>query len=245
MTKTDLISGFSEEETQRVITHIERLMPHLNLSKIIVVGGLAIRYHVYKAGLDNHFGDVNDLDLVAYNYQAVNPSVVKDFMIYHIHPPRKEDGLFYIVLVDPVSKVKVDIFSPNAWEETIKVKFGDYDLKVAAVEDQLVKTTLDINRISEEAHVDPKQFAEMKVLAQIADMEKANIIWQSRHFSKYPNFLKDAIERAEKIANEHPQWVQKHPFKRGAPYKCSYCVNTLEFPLTPMEKIFKQLGYVE
>jgi len=58
----------------------------------------------------------------------------------------------------------------------------DLKFKVVDTEDQLVKTVFDIQRISQENKVDPKQFIDTRLLMKVADMEKANEIWRDREY---------------------------------------------------------------
>lgn len=238
------ITGFSVSDTKRVKTHLTKLLPYIDTDKMAIVGGLAIRYLLSKAGVDYPLRSFNDLDLMVENANAVSQTVSNDFLIYHYHP--SQNNSFYIVLVDPISRTKVDIFDWNPpLEKYITVEFEGYKLKMRSVEDQLVKTVYDIQRISEEKKVDPKQFEDTKLLMQIVDLKKADKLWRKRNFKGYPGSLEKAIERANKIAKQHPQWLQRDPFKRVEPYHCVACKSTKEFKITPMKEIYKILGYVE
>ena len=85
MAEVDLISGYSPEDAQKVTTHLERLFPYLDMNRVILVGGLAIRYHLTKAGVNYPIRGFNDLDLVAEGYDVASPSLTKDFLVYHNH----------------------------------------------------------------------------------------------------------------------------------------------------------------
>ena len=238
-----LITDFSVSDAKRVKTHLTKLLPYIDINKMVIVGGLAIRYLLTKAGIKYPIRPFNDLDLMVKEASDVSPKVSNDFLIYHYHPPRNNS--FYIVLVDPVSKTKVDIFDWDPpLEEFITVDFKGYQLKMRSTEDQLVKTVYDIQRISEEKKVDPKQFEDTKLLMQIVDLKKANKIWRKRNFKDYPNSLQKAVERANKIAKQHPEWLQRDPFKIAEPYQCVACKSTKKFKITPMKEIYKILRYV-
>lgn len=239
-----LITGFSVRDAKRVRAHLTKLLPYIDTDKMAIVGGLAIRYHLTKAGIKYTVRSFNDLDLMVKEPSDVSPKVSNDFLIYHYHPPKNDS--FYIVLVDPVSKTKVDIFNWDPpLEKFINVDFNGYQLKMRSAEDQLVKTVYDIQRISKEKEVDPKQFEDAKLLMQIADLKEADKIWKRKNFKDYPNSLQKAIERANKIATKHPEWIKRDPFKRPKPYRCAACKSTEKFKVTPMKEIYKILGYVE
>lgn len=241
----EFLMGFSKKDRRKIITHLKRLLSHLDLKRIVFVGGLVVRYHITQAGISYPLRPMNDLDILAEDIGVVSPEVKDEFLVYHHHPPNKK-GNFYLVLVDPRSKTKIDIFDYSlAPEEVQEVPFEKYLLRVISAEDQLVKTIFDIQRISENAKVDPKQFCDARLLLQIVDVSKADMFWKRKKFQGLPNSLIDAFQRAEAIAKQHPEWLQEKPFRKIKPYRCPECVSTQELPITPMEEIYKILGYIE
>lgn len=239
----ELIVGLPPENRDKVTIHLKRLLPNLKEGEFIFVGGLAIRHHLIHRGINYPDRGFNDIDIVTKSEDVVTPNVVKDFLVYHHHNQGHE---WYFALVDPLSKTKVDIFDNNFYpERTVEASFEGEVVKIQSIEDQLIKTVFDIQRISESAKVDPKQFLDTRLLMQIADMKLAEKLWRKKAFEKYPDNLYDSIVWAEDTAQEHPEWVQVSPFKKPAPYKCMDCISTPELPLTPMEEIYKVLGMVE
>lgn len=239
-----LITGFSQTDAARVETHFKKLVPHLETNQFVIVGGLAIRYHLASKGINYPIRPFNDLDLITKSANVVHPSVTEDFLVYHYHPQKRDT--FYIVLVDPESKTKVDIFDYQfPPQEIVKVPFSGQLVNLPSMEDQLVKVALDIQRISEVARVDPKMFTDMRLLTQIADMKKADELWRKWNFKQHPSTIQQAIDRVEKIKNEHPEWLQKSPFRKPNPYSCPDCVQTKDFPITDMKKIYEILGHIE
>lgn len=239
-----LTSSFPPDQAQKVDNLLSKLLPHLQQDRFWVVGGLAIRFHLATHNIDYPVKEFNDLDLKAEHSSVVLPSVTQDFLIYHYH--LQPEDHFYIVLIDPETKIKVDIFDPTIPVlRSTTASFQEHTFKLRSPEDQLTKTVFDINRISRQAKVDPKQFTETKLLSQISDMELADQLWKQRHFKEYSPSIQEAIDRAETIAKGHPDWIKQHPFKRPQPYDCPDCISTPNFPLTPMPKIYRILGYVE
>lgn len=243
LNENDLTKGFSEVESIKVEKHLSKLIPHLTPNKFVIVGGLAIRYHLQKAGISYPERPFNDLDIIAENIDVVHTSIINDFLTYHFHQSGKS---FYFAFVDEETSTKVDIFDyEKPPDKVIEVQFNGHTIKVQSVEDQLAKTVFDIQRISAKAKVDPKQFSDARLLAQIADMQRVNVLWKKIRNPEHPESIKDAIQRAELIQQEHPQWVKQGPFKKEGPYICSECVSSSEFPIIPMDKINYLLGYVE
>lgn len=237
----NIISGFSKKDQKKIKLHLRKLLPYLKKNQFVIVGGLAIRYHALANGLDYPKRGFNDLDIIVKNPSVVSKKVGKDFLIYHYHPKD-----FFLALVDPVTKTKVDVFSfypvPG---ETVQVNSGDEKINIVSVEDQMVKTVLDINRISSNAKVDPKQFSDAKLLLKIADLKKSDELWRKNKFKGLPKSLEDAIKRAQDLAKKHPEWIREKPFRKLKSYKCLNCKSADVFNIVPMEKVYRILGYVE
>jgi len=162
--ESKLIRGFTEDESLRIEDHLSKLIPHLTPERYVIVGGLAIRYHLQNAGIAYPQRPFNDLDIIAEDLSVIHSSISKDFMIYHFH---QKDDFFYFSLADGKTRTKTDIFDyENAPEETIMVPFGNQKIKIVSIEDQLAQTVYDIQRISQETRVDPKQFLDANLLVQ-------------------------------------------------------------------------------
>lgn len=250
-TKNELAVGFSENDKNRIETHLEKLLPYLEPNEFALVGGIPIRYHLINRGIDCPIRALNDLDMIAKRVSVVSPSVRQDFLIYHYHPQtpghhQEATENFYLVLVDPKSRTKIDIFCWDpAPERLVPFEFRGHQVNLVSVEDQLVKTVVDISRISEEAKVDPKQFSDAKLLLQIADLETAERYWKNKFYEKFQKSLLETTRDAQEIAEKHPEWLKEKPFRKPQPYVCPDCNDTPDFPLTPMEEIYRVLGYIE
>ena len=241
-----LLKGLSKGERKRTSLFLDKLLRHFSPDNFAIVGGLAIRYHIMKRDLPYPERSLNDLDIIIKDINDIPPSVTKDFLIAEWHPPKKS-GYFIVKLVDPETKIKADIFpfGPDSTKRFINLPFMGYTINVASIEDQLVKTVFDIQRISAQNKVDPKQFSDAKLLMKIADLKLANQVWKDQSFKRYPKSITDAIDRAKNIAKKHPEWLQEQPFRKPKPFKCPDCKPPADFPLTPMEEIYKILGYGE
>lgn len=237
----DLLRDLSPDLKRDVETHLSRLLPHLKPGQFAVVGGLAIRFLLSEKGL-SYNPDFNDIDMTVREMGVVLPSVGKDFLIYHHHLVGERE---YFALVDPTTKMKVDIFPQAFPERYVQVNVGGQEIDIPTAEDQLVKTVYDVLRISDSDRVDPKQFKETDLLMQIADLAQADEIWKSRGFPNCPDSLTEAVKRAKEIAHEHPEYLQEKPFRKPQPYQCSECIKDPNFPLAPMEEVYKILGYIE
>ncbi len=238
-----LLRGYSEADRLKVAGLLDALLPHLDATKMFVVGGLAIRYYVTIAGNEYPGRPFNDLDIAVTDNAAVSPSVTDSFLIAHHHTDGEAGS--YFALVHPITKTKVDIFGGiigNQPGATKPVRWKEYMLRLPSIEEQLVKTVLDLQRISPESHVDPKQFQDAELLLSLTSLEVAQAAWAVQRTEGQPSLIQDAFESAVRIATRHPEWVEKDPFKKPPGYVCPECVETDDFPLTSGNKIGRILG---
>ncbi len=238
-----LVVGFAENETKRIESLLDKLLPHLEVREFVIVGGLAIRFHLFSRGVEFPIRQFNDLDMIAKTNHTLRPSVTRDFLIshYHLIPGQVP----YVALVDAINHITVDIFGYDpAPEKVVAVGYKDYRLDIVSVEDQLVKTVADCTRILTDKYaLDPKQITDAKLLMKIADMEKVERIWRTRVFSQHQKSLIDEFAGVLSAAEQFPNRLKKNPFKMPRDYVCAECATVPEFPLTTLDKIYDILRY--
>lgn len=242
--ENELILGFTTPENRKAETVLVRLLPYFVPDNLVLVGGLAIRHHLIRHGISCPKRPFNDLDVMIKDPSEMKASISDEFLIYHYHPLR--NGSFYFVLVDPHTRGKIDVFDydpPPAQPEVVQV--AGYSLHIRGVEDQFTKTLFDLMRITARHRTDPKQFSDARQLMEIADLEKAQRLWVERYSDMYPFSIEEAISKAEEGRIKYPDRVFEHPYRRSEPYVCSDCEEVSSFPITPMDRIYNILGYVD
>lgn len=241
--ETELALGFAHQEEEKALGVLTKILPHLAPENIVIVGGLAMRHHWINHELPYQQRPFNDLDLMIKDKSEMHPSITDEFLVYHYHPPRNTS--FFAGLVDPETKVQIDIFDYfHPPVEPVTVQVAGFQLQLRGIEDQLTKTVYDLMKIIKGQKLSPKQFTAAKLLMLIADMEKAEQIWSNKYAIKYPFSLQEAMKKVEEEAEIHPENVLENPGRRAV-YVCSECEETPGFPLAPMEEIYTLLGFVE
>ena len=89
---------------------LDRLIPHVRLDSIAITGGIGMHPGMAGLGRQGLRDDIADLDLVAASTGAIRPTVVEQFLVSHYHVVRPGVPKFMIQLVDPVSRIRVDVF---------------------------------------------------------------------------------------------------------------------------------------
>lgn len=238
----ELQLGFSSEDTQKALQVLSKLIPYVVPENLVLVGGLARRYHLLRSDVSFPQRPFNDLDLMIKDRTDLNPSVTDKFLIAHYHLPRNTS--FFAQLVDPQTKVAIDVFdyyhSPVDPEE---VQVNGLALKIRSAEDQLTKTAYDLMKITKGNNLYPKEFDSADQLLQMVDLEKADAIWRMKYASLYPFPLAEAIHRAKEEATRHPERVFEFHNRRTEPFVCLECTEVPGFPIAPKEEVIKTLGY--
>ena len=91
---------------------LSRLATHLDRRRVALTGGLAIGLHAAARGEQRWCagGPEGDVDCVAAHPEAVYPTVTEGFLVSHFHLPQPGYPKFLIQLVDPSSRLRVDVF---------------------------------------------------------------------------------------------------------------------------------------
>ena len=77
---------------------------------VALTGGVGIQFGMARLGRQGSRDEIADLDLVAASMDAISPSVVGPFLVSHYHVVRPGVPRFMIQLVDPASRIRVDVF---------------------------------------------------------------------------------------------------------------------------------------
>jgi hypothetical protein len=101
---------WDESLTGRLSGTLSRFLPHVDKEDIALTGGVAIDLHLSAAGLAATRHDIADLDFVARQSSSVSPGVSRVFLVSHYHLPQPGYPKFMVQLVDPVSRIRIDVF---------------------------------------------------------------------------------------------------------------------------------------
>jgi hypothetical protein len=161
-----MVAGFSTIDADRLSVCLGRLTPHLQLSAVALTGGIAMQVGLTGLGHASGRNRIADLDFVATSLEAVSASVVGPFLVSHFHVLRPGVPKFMVQLVDPESRLRIDIFPdlagsiPNAQVTAI----GAYQLPVLPLEKIFEHKVQALSRASAAAPIDPKHAHDARVL---------------------------------------------------------------------------------
>ena len=162
-------AGFCDAEMERLSICLARLSPNLRLDDVAITGGVAIQIGMAQLGRDGTRETIADLDVVATALDAVFPSVADTFLVSHYHSVRPGVPKFMVQLVDPVTRIRVDIFPDllGSLARSSMVEVGAHELRLLALEDILEHKLLTLSKASPANPVDPKHADDAYALGEL------------------------------------------------------------------------------
>ena len=213
--------GFCDAEMERLSTCLARLLPNLREDEVAIAGGVGIQMGMARFGREGARETIADLDMVARALDSVLPSVVDTFLVSHYHSVRPGVPKFMVQLVDPATRIRVDIFPDlvGSLERSRAVQVGSNRIRSLALEDILEHKLLTISRASPASPVDPKHADDAYTLGEL-------------------------LQRT--VPAVHRDSLAKDVYGVNPDEGCQRCVlsSSDAFPLASKHEIFRLLGYV-
>ena len=195
---TQANTWFQTPEVFRLAGCLSRLLPHLRSD------GIAI----------------TDLDLVARDLEVVSPGVGSQFLISHYHVPQPDAPKFMVQLVDPISRIRIDIFPDlvGSIEQAQTVTIGDRVVKVLTLQTIFDHKAQTLERASEARPVDPKHAEDARLIGTIVSREPPAIA---------------------------PEALRPEVYGGAADLRCRRCQASrdVRFPVAPRQKVFEILDW--
>jgi hypothetical protein len=102
--------AFPMAERERLQACLARLLPHLAQGEVALTGGVAIEWSLPDSATDQRRVTIADLDFVAKRLASIERTLSQDFRVSHYHVPQPGYPKFLVQVVDPITKIRVDIF---------------------------------------------------------------------------------------------------------------------------------------
>jgi hypothetical protein len=215
-----LAAGFPHAELERLSACLARLSPNLRSDDVAVTGGVAIQIGMARLGYEGSRELIADLDMVASSLDAVSPNVTDAFLVSHYHVVQPGVPKFMVQLVDPATRIRVDVFPDlvGSLARASVVRIGDQSTRTLALEDILEHKLLTLSKASATNPVDPKHVDDARALGRLF---QRSIPAVSRDFLAEDVYGSDADLHCR---------------------RCELSRNA-RFPLAPRDRIFSLLGW--
>jgi hypothetical protein len=153
----------------------------VRLDLIAITGGVGMQCGLAELGQRGPGDRLADLDLVAASIEAIGPGVVEQFLVSHYHVVRFGVPKFMIQLVDPASRIRVDVFPDLAGSvrEARTMAFGRHSIRVLPVERIFEHKVQTLSRASQSAPIDPKH-------VRYAEALESSLVGRCREWPRRP-----------------------------------------------------------
>ena len=134
-----------------------------------MTGGVAIQIGLARLGRAGTRDTIADLDMVATAVDAISPSVAETFLVSHYHSVRPGVPKFMVQLVDPVTRIRVDIFPDlvGSIARSAVVGVGANEIRLLSLEDILEHKVHTLSTASAARPVDPKHADDARALGEL------------------------------------------------------------------------------
>jgi hypothetical protein len=216
------MAGFSEQELTRLSGCLARLMPHVSRAEMALTGGVAIQLGLAALGRTGSRTAIADLDFVLSRVDAIAATVTESFVVSHYHTAGMGGAKFMIQLVDPIFRLRLDMFPDLAGSLARAQTFmiGTQTVNVLDLQSILDHKLATLsNAWGREETIDPKHYLDAQTLGTIFGRE---------------------VPAA-------PKWgLAKDIYGGEADLNCRRCElsRAERFPLAPKPQIFELLGWV-
>ena len=214
-----MTQGLSTTAIERLSGCLDRLMPHVRPGSVAITGGVGIQLGMAGLGRQGPRHEVADLDLVAASVEAIAPTIVGPFLVSHYHVVRPGVPKFMIQLVDPASRIRVDIFPDliSSLVTATTIAIGGHSIHVLPLDRIFEHKLHTLSRASLSAPIDPKHVSDARIIGDVLGRQVPGVASGAVVPDVYG--IDDCFcQRCE--LSSHPSW-----------------------PLAPKEQIFDLLGW--
>ena len=199
---------------------LDRLVPHVRLDSVAMTGGVAMQLGMARLGRQSVRSEIADLDFVAACIGAVRPGVADEFLVSHYHVVQPGVPKFMIQLVDPESRLRVDVFPDlvGSLADARSTEVGAHIILVLPLERIFEHKVHTLGRASRSAPIDPKHVRDAHTLGEVLGRKPPDVAPEALAADVYGIDADWSCERCE--LSHHPRW-----------------------PLAPREQIFELLGW--
>jgi len=212
---------FSPRVTERLAGCLARLRPHLRHDEIALAGGVAVEVRLADLGVPGWRDRILELDFVARRRETITPGVAEEFLVCHYHVPQPGYPKFLVMVVDPVSRIRVDVFPDLVGfiGKAQPMSVCGQSWLVLDLESMLDHKLLTLAKAADHRPVDEKHHRDALALAALL----------GRSVPLVP-----------------PANLGKDVYSTDLDARCPRCEASRDaaFPLAPKRRVFDALGYV-
>lgn len=246
------VEGFNDSGMQRflsigdstlAINTLRKLALH-EVSRWVLVGGLAVEFHCLHIGQSHQVRDLSDIDFVAPAFECIPESLARDFLFRHIHP-FDPPGKTMLQLIDVDTSLRIDVFRADGaiMTRATSVEGPSGPFRVISVEDVLAHEARLLLDLDAKVPVPAKHAGDYLRLAELVKSSNMEAAWQDHRNPTHPMTFGETNTLVKRLIASRRNLLISPDFSKDADEICRRCVPTPPFQLADPKVVLSLLGY--
>jgi hypothetical protein len=235
------------DERARLATtlgHVSQVAP----APFLVVGSIAVRYHLHRLGYPPSHRALHDLDLAVSGVDSLPSIEGEELLVSHYHPESAISGTgrMLLQLVDEETRLRIDIFHAlaGAMDRASPLEGCSSLIFVASIEDMLVRSLLVLRGQVQSGMAVAKHVETIQQLSEMVDGNSAEQLWARVRQVHQLESIQAAVAHAEGLPRGPSSLDAVDEYGQLDDPPCEVCVSGGRYPLADKQRIFDILGYI-
>ena len=233
----------SIDDSTRVFHTLRKLALH-DVSRWVLVGGLAVEFHCLRLGHSHALRHLNDIDFVAPAFECIPETLARDFLFRHVHP-FDPPGKTMMQLVDADTSLRVDVFRADGgiMSRAIPVDVPSGPLRVISVEDVVAYEARLLLDLDASVPVPAKHADDYLRLAELVKSSNMETAWQDHRKPTHPITFGETNTLLKELIATRRNLLIRLEYSKDTAEICPRCVRTSPFQLADPNVVLSLLGY--
>jgi hypothetical protein len=238
------MQGFlSIDDSTRAFNTLRKLALH-DVSRWVLVGGLAVEFHCLRVGHSHAIRRLNDIDFVAPAFECIPETLARDFLFRHVHP-FDPPGKTMMQLVDADTSLRVDVFRSDEGIMSRAISVGGPSglLRVISVEDLVAYEARLLLDLDASVPVPAKHADDYLRLAELVKSSNMETAWQDHRKPTHPMTFGETNKLLKGLIATRRNLLISLEYSKDTAEICPRCVRTSPFWLADPNVVLSLLGY--
>lgn len=233
----------STGDSERAFNTLRKLALH-QVSRWVLVGGLAVEFHCLRARNTPMIRRLNDIDFVASAFDCIPKTLARDFLFRHVHP-FDPPGKTMMQLIDAETSLRVDLFRAcgRVMRRTISVDLPSGPLQVISVEDALAHAARLLLDLDASVRVPQKHADDYLRLTELVKPSDVETAWRDHRKPIHPVTFRETKTLINRLVATRRNLLTNPEYSTNAAEICPRCVRTTPFQLADPKVVLSLLGY--
>jgi hypothetical protein len=230
-------------DSARAFNSLRKLAVH-DVSRWVLVGGLAVEFHCLRVGHSHAIRHLNDIDFVAPAFECIPETLARDFLFRHVHP-LDPPGKTMMQVIDADTSLRVDVFRSDGgtMSRAISVDGPCGPLRLISVEDVVAHEARLLLDLDESVPVAAKHADDYLRLAGIVKSSNMETAWLDHRKPTHPMTFGDTNTIVKRLIATRRNLLISPDYSKDTAEICRRCVPTPPFQLADPKVVLSLLGY--